>query len=249
MERFRQPTLITSVQRALRLLEEVGRYRYGATAKQLARATGLALGTTYHLLRTLAHEGYLVRDEGRYHYGEAAAGIGRADRRQRARRQLGERMAAIADELDAAVYLAVYEDGEVRVPEVVSGPGRPAVAEWADFRATAHAHAIGLCLLSQLGDAERRDHLDRHPPEAVTPFTVAEPAAVLRRLEAVAAVNRVSERQEYALGSVCAAVPLAVGGTVAAVALSLPLRHAGRLAAAAERLRVQIGAMAPVLAL
>ncbi|MCZ9336989.1 helix-turn-helix domain-containing protein, partial [Streptomyces sp. TRM76130] len=46
-------TLIGSVRRAMRLLECVARHRYGAPAKQLARETGLALPTAYHLLRTL----------------------------------------------------------------------------------------------------------------------------------------------------------------------------------------------------
>ncbi|WP_159045551.1 helix-turn-helix domain-containing protein, partial [Streptomyces puniciscabiei] len=51
-------TLIGSVQRAMRLLETVATHVYGAPAKQLARETGLALPTAYHLLRTLVHEGY-----------------------------------------------------------------------------------------------------------------------------------------------------------------------------------------------
>ncbi|MEV8154761.1 helix-turn-helix domain-containing protein, partial [Streptomyces fradiae] len=55
------PTLIGSVQRALRLLEAVGAHADGAPAKQLARETGLPLATAYHLLRTLTHEGYLVQ--------------------------------------------------------------------------------------------------------------------------------------------------------------------------------------------
>lgn len=46
------PTLISSVQRAFRLMEAVGAHESGVPAKQLARETGLALGTTYHLLRT-----------------------------------------------------------------------------------------------------------------------------------------------------------------------------------------------------
>ncbi len=41
----------------------------GAPAKQLARETGLALPTAYHLLRTLVHEGYLRRDKGLFFLG------------------------------------------------------------------------------------------------------------------------------------------------------------------------------------
>ncbi|MFJ5884941.1 helix-turn-helix domain-containing protein [Kitasatospora cineracea] len=69
------PTLIASAQRALRLLEAAARHPSGATAKQLARDTGLALGTTYHLLRTLVHDRYLERREGRYRTGPAVSGL------------------------------------------------------------------------------------------------------------------------------------------------------------------------------
>ena len=62
-----EPTLIQSVQRALHLMEAVADSDGRATAKELARRTGLALPTAYHLLRTLVHEGYLRRlDDGCY---------------------------------------------------------------------------------------------------------------------------------------------------------------------------------------
>ncbi|HXM57281.1 MAG TPA: helix-turn-helix domain-containing protein, partial [Candidatus Dormibacteraeota bacterium] len=54
-------TLISSVQRALRLLEAASRAPSGAAAKQLARSAGIPIGTTYHLLRTLHFEGYMRR--------------------------------------------------------------------------------------------------------------------------------------------------------------------------------------------
>ncbi|WP_209439509.1 helix-turn-helix domain-containing protein [Kitasatospora phosalacinea] len=242
----RAPTLITSVQRALRLLEAVGSHAHGATAKQLARSAGLPLGTTYHLLRTLTHEGYLRREDGRFHYGEAAERIGHATERQSDRTDLRGRMEELRDELGAAVYYAVYEDGEVRVVHVASGAGQPAVEEWADFRATAHAHAIGLCLLSQLGTEERLDHLSRYRPCALTPSTSEGVRTVLRRLERVRPTAPVLERQEYALGTVCAAVPITVGSVVATVAVSLPLEQGERLGPVAARLRALVGAMFPV---
>ncbi|MFJ3633609.1 helix-turn-helix domain-containing protein [Streptomyces sp. NPDC090112] len=59
------PTLIGSVQRALRLLEAMSAEN-GATAKRLARLTGIPLPTVYHLLRTLSHEGYVQREGGAF---------------------------------------------------------------------------------------------------------------------------------------------------------------------------------------
>lgn len=59
------PTLIGSVQRALRLVEAMYA-EGGATAKRLARLTGIPLPTVYHLLRTLTHEGYVQREGGAF---------------------------------------------------------------------------------------------------------------------------------------------------------------------------------------
>ena len=50
--------LIRSVSRALRVLESVGRAPRGLTVKQIARRCELTVATTYHLVRTLAYEGY-----------------------------------------------------------------------------------------------------------------------------------------------------------------------------------------------
>ncbi|MFJ6621291.1 IclR family transcriptional regulator [Kitasatospora sp. NPDC091335] len=244
----RGPTLIGSVQRALRLLEAVGGFRHGATAKQLARAAELPLGTAYHLLRTLVHEGYLRRSEGRFFHGEALDGIARS-RAGHGDPGLRARMQALRDELGAAVYFALYRDGEVQVVDVVEDPNRPAVEPWADFRATAHAHAIGQCLLGQLPEEERRDHLSRHPPDGLTPSTLSGETAVLRRLASLRPTMPVLERQEYALGTVCAAVAITIGPVVATMALSLPVEQSDRLVPAARQLRRGVGAMSPAFIL
>lgn len=61
-ERAREPSgLIGSAQRALRVLEVVAAADGAITAKAVARRAGYKLSTTYHLLNTLEHEGYLVR--------------------------------------------------------------------------------------------------------------------------------------------------------------------------------------------
>ncbi|MFE9422363.1 IclR family transcriptional regulator [Kitasatospora sp. NPDC006697] len=237
------PTLIASVQRALRLLEAVGGFVQGATAKQLARTADLPLGTTYHLLRTLTHEGYLRRSEGRFFYGESVAGISEAEDRQRVRRRLRTGLTELCAELGAAVYLAVYREGEVEVVEVADSDRCPAVAEWADFRATAHAHAIGRCLLGQLGEEQRRDHLARHRPVDLTAATVTEESVLLRRLAGVRPSAPVFEHQEDALGTVCAAVPLRLGPDAATLAISLPNEQADRLALAGNRLAGAAGAL------
>lgn len=71
----RRPSdLIQSVSRACRILDEVRRHPAGVSAKQVAGRCGLRLATTYHLLRTLAYEGWLERTpSGDYRVGRKLA--------------------------------------------------------------------------------------------------------------------------------------------------------------------------------
>ncbi|WP_063738053.1 MULTISPECIES: IclR family transcriptional regulator [unclassified Streptomyces] len=241
-------TLIGSVQRAMRLLECVAAREYGATAKQLAREAQLALPTTYHLLRTLTHEGYLRRDKGLFFLGDAAERLSSSGAEQKRRSTVADALAHWRDMLGVPVYYAVYRAGEIEIVSVADTRGNPAVAEWADFRETGHAHAIGQCLLSQLDDATRRDHLDRHPVRALTPYTVPDARTLLRRLERVGRMEPVFERQEYALGTACAALPLTAGTTAATVAVSLPCHQADRLLPAVRRLQSELGRLLGTLA-
>ncbi|MGC5034482.1 MULTISPECIES: IclR family transcriptional regulator [unclassified Streptomyces] len=233
----------------MRLLETVARHEYGAPAKQLARETGLALPTTYHLLRTLVHEGYLRRDKGLFFLGAAAELLSSSGARQKRRSTVVDALARWRDALGAPVYYAVYREGEIEVMCVSDTPANPAVEEWAGFRETGHAHAIGQCLLSQLDEEARRDHLDRYPVQPLTPYTVRDNHSLLRRLERIRRMEPVIERQEYALGAVCAAIPLTLGTTAATVAISLPAHQSDRLLPAARQLQNEIGRLIGSLAL
>ena len=242
------PTLIGSVQRAMRLLEAVASHDEGAPAKQLAREAGLALPTAYHLLRTLAHEGYLRKEKGVFRLGAAAERLGSSGAQQNRRGMITDALRHWRDAIGVPVYFAVYREGEIEVVAVADTPGNPAVAEWADFRETGHAHAIGQCLLAQLDDEARRDHLDRYPAYSITPYSVRDGLALLRRLDGLGRMKPVVERQEYALGTVCAAFPVTVGTTAATMAVSLPSHQAGRLLPAARQLQSEVGKLVGTLA-
>lgn len=237
------PTLIGSVQRALRLLEAVGSHADGAPAKQLAREAGLPLPTAYHLLRTLTHEGYLQRENGVFVFGPAAERLASGGALQNRRSKIIKSLARWRDSIGVPVYFAVYREGEIEVAGVADTPAAPAVEEWADFRETGHAHAIGQCLLGQLDERTREDYLDRHPVEAITPYTVRDRRALSDRLAATERMQPVVERQEYALGTVCAAIPVTVGSGAATMAISVPLDQQERLLPAIERLRGEVGSL------
>jgi DNA-binding IclR family transcriptional regulator len=233
----------------MRLLEAVAARDHGAPAKQLAREAGLALPTAYHLLRTLVHEGYLRRDKGLFFLGEAAEQLSSSGAQQKRRSTVSDALAHWRDSIGVPVYYAIYRDGEIEVMCVADTPGNPAVEEWADFRETGHAHAIGQCLLSQLDEKARRDHLDRYPVQSITPYTVRDNDSLLRRLDRTGRMEPVIERQEYALGTVCAAIPITAGSTAGTMAISLPSHQAKRLLPAARQLQSEIGKLLGTLAI
>lgn len=194
--------------------------RRGRPGQAARPGGGLALPTAYHLLRTLAHEGYLRKEKGLFVLGAAAERLSSSGAQQNRRGMITDALQHWRDAIGVPVYFSVYREGEIEVVAVADTPGNPAVAEWADFRETGHAHAIGQCLLAQLDDESRRDHLDRYPAHSITPYTVRDDRALLRRLNGQGRMQPVVERQEYALGTVCAAFPITVGSTAATMAVS-----------------------------
>ncbi|MET9732981.1 IclR family transcriptional regulator C-terminal domain-containing protein [Streptomyces sp. NPDC006458] len=227
-----------SAQDALRVLETVARHTTGVTDAELARETGLGQERLTTLLRMLRREGYVEQiADGAYVTGDALARLSSAHQREEALRdQLQRTLNRLRDSVGAAVYISRYVDGEVKVTQYADGPGTPAVNEWVDFRQSAHATAVGKSLLGQLDHNGRRDHLSRHKMARLTSRTITSDKLLLSRLEAQPPTVPVLDLQEYAVGTVCAAVPITAGSSVGCLALSLPVEHAHRLRQAADTL-------------
>ncbi|MEU2735570.1 IclR family transcriptional regulator [Streptomyces sp. NPDC007095] len=231
------PTLITSVQRAFRLLEAVGAHENGVQAKQLARETGLPLATAYHLLRTMVHDGYVRKlDDGGFVLGDKVQSLHSSGRGQALLGRVRPTLAALRDELAAAAYLTFYEEGEIRVAEIVDGPRTPRVDLWVGFEDSGHATALGKCVLRELDDESREEYLSRHSLADLTPRTITSPLELLRRLDSSPMAPAVTDLEEYALGTVCVAVPVYSGETLGSLGVSLPANRLSQLEDVLERL-------------
>ncbi|MBZ4015655.1 IclR family transcriptional regulator [Streptomyces purpurogeneiscleroticus] len=235
-----------SVRYALRVLETVSRHPTGTTDAQIARETGLPAAHLTHMLAMLRREGYLDQlSDGAYVVGESLALLGGGvDRAQALNDKLQTSLDELRDSVGAAVYISRYIDGEVRILHYADGPQTPKVNEWAEFHRTAHASAMGKCLLAQLDHDGRRDHLSRHKTARLTSRTITNEKVLFHKLDSQPASVPVLDLQEYAVGTVCAAVPITAGATVGCLALSMPLEHAHRLRKAADTLNRRA---APVL--
>jgi IclR family transcriptional regulator, acetate operon repressor len=224
------PTLIGSVQRAFRLLEAVSAHANGAPAKQLARETGLPLATAYHLLRTLVYDGYVRKlDDGGFVLGDKLQTLHVRGGGQALLSRVRPTLAALRDELATAAYLTFYEEGEIRVAEIVDGPRAPRVDLWVGFEDAGHATALGKSVLRELDDEARRDYLSRHHLADLTPRTITSAPELLRQLDTSPVAPAVTDLEEYSLGTVCVAVPVYSGDTLGSLGVSLPADRVSRL--------------------
>jgi IclR family acetate operon transcriptional repressor len=213
----RGPTLIQSVQRALRLLEVVSDSAGRAQAKELARAAGFSLPTTYHLLRTLTHEGYLQRlDDGGYVLGHRLDVVLQHGGAARSVAQARPPLEWLRDEIGSAVYLARYnDDGEIVILDIVDSAKAPRIDLWVGIHDAAHATALGKSILGQLRAPDREEYLSSHPMHQLTRHTLVQARHLRARLphpDGVAVDN-----EEYAVGIGCLAAPISTPEIVGAV--------------------------------
>jgi len=200
--------LIRSVSRALRILEAVGASPEGCNPKVVARRCGLHLSTTYHLLRTLAYEGYLLRTA----TGDYRLGLEISDRYRDLQASLTRppRVTAVlrhlAQETGHSGYLARFVDGRVTITSVVEAPGSPHLEDLIPgFDEATHATALGKALLSRLPRAQRHRFLRDTGMRPVTPLTVRDLAALDAELDGVTDDAVFVEHEQYRGSVSCAA--------------------------------------------
>jgi DNA-binding IclR family transcriptional regulator len=173
--------LIRSVSRALRVLEAVGHTPKGLTVKQIARRCELTTATTYHLIRTLAYEGYVNRRED----GTYAMGFEIADRFRelmaafRAPVTVMDALRQAAADTGFSHYLATFVGGQVVITSAAEGPHSPHTEDLIPgFDDGAHATALGKALLGTLTHDQRLRYLKDRGMRQYTSLTLTQPEAL-----------------------------------------------------------------------
>ena len=226
--------LVGSVQRALRVLEVVAGAGDGITAKAVARRTGFKLPTTYHLLNTLVHEGYLVRLP-------HARGFGLGYKLTALNRQLCEQLDVtprVTEVLElahrqsgAATYYGVLRDAHLVVAHIVDSAAAPRVHPLdVGFHEGAHATSFGKVLLAAMPRTQRRDYLAGTGLTRLTARTITRLDALEEELDEVRESRVAVEIEEFRPGIACVAAPVldAGGLVVGAVAASAPVTRFAR---------------------
>lgn len=216
-----------SAARVLDILEFVGRNEKPLALSEISVALGLPKSSTYLLLQTLVHRGYLEgpSNSGPFHLGLKVLELGGAYSRGldvvREFRTVAQRVVATCQEtvqlavLDGVdiVYLA-KEDG-TRPVRLVSHVGK---------RLPGYATALGKVLLAAVPTSDLMSLLSSTRLSPMTPCTIRTLPELMEELSLVRKQGYALDREEALEGLWCFAAPVldSHGATVAAISVSIP---------------------------
>jgi IclR family transcriptional regulator, acetate operon repressor len=230
---------VESVDRALRMLEELSRHGSGASLEELASALALPKSSLHRTLAALRQRGFATqREDGRYLLGPEPLRIAfdfydRLDVRVWLRPTL-ERLRA---GLNETIHLGVLDGADVVYVDKLEPTHPIALSSKIGGRNPAHCTGVGKALLAWTypTDAALRAWVERYEPLArPTRKTIHEPAALAREMTRIRTEGVAKDLEESEPGVKCVAAPVFFGGStpVAAISISAPKE---RLPAAAMR--------------
>jgi DNA-binding IclR family transcriptional regulator len=219
---------------ALKVLRLLARHAQPIPASTIARQLDLPRSSTYHLLKVLADEGFVVHlpEERRYGLGVAAYEIGSAYVRQEPLRWIAQTvLTRLVSATTHNAHLAVLHGRDVLYVIEERAPNRPDLVTDVGVRLPAHLTASGLAMLAALPQPQ----IDALFPSrrVLTRRHEAGPAS-LKQLRATLDATReqgYAEEDGYVtpgLASVATAVLDHAQHPIAAVALTFPAAVDGR---------------------
>jgi DNA-binding IclR family transcriptional regulator len=220
-----------SLNRAVELLHAVAAQPAGASAAELARATGLPRSTVTRTLHTLADAG-LVEHAGEWVLGYELVRLARAADPYRGLIEAARPvLARLRDATDESALLALFRDRPGMEIVLQLDPNRHVgVADWVGVEVPLHASAAGKLALAELGPDELADWLAANPPTPFTPSTLTDEEALAAELTRVRRLGwaELVDELEDGLASLAAGVRTADGELVGAVGVSGPTFRLGR---------------------
>jgi IclR family transcriptional regulator, acetate operon repressor len=225
----REPGAVTSVSRALDLLQLLAAAGGRLPISELAERSGLALGTVHRLLRTLTDRGYVRQDaDRRYALGAALLPLGDAASRLLSSWAVPY-LVELVESSGETANLAVLDDDHVVY--LAQAPGRHRMRMFTEVgrRVLPHSTAVGKVLMAWHSEDQVRRVVARLGLPRRTPHTLTSLEQLFAELADVRRRGWAVDDEEEEVGVRCLAVPVGPGPrAVAAVSVSGP---ASRLAA------------------
>jgi len=220
--------LLGTVRRALRVLDYLAEAEVPVPIKQLAAELELNISNAYHVMNTLAVDGYVSRDErtGAYGLGAKTARLGDAYTRSW---PVEPELRAIVSDLGVQTgenaYLAMLHGRAVVITDIVESRQRVRVhALHRGYSADLHARALGKAVLAYQDARAVREHFASHPPRRITPRTLVTMTAIESELERVRRRGYSEDLEEFCEGVCCLGAPFFApdGSPAGSLSVSVP---------------------------
>ena len=236
---------VESVDRALRLLQELGGHGSGATLEELSAATGLPKSSVHRTLAALRGRGFAMQqDDGRYLIGSELVRVAFAfHERVDLRVVLRPVLTSLREELNETVHLGLLQGGDVVYLDKLESSHPITLTSTVGGRNPAHCTAVGKALLAWTYPDEtqlRAWIAEQGTLGSRTTHSITSPDALVREAARIRADGYARDMEESELGVRCLAAPIFLGSARprAAVSISAPRERlpASRIRAVAPEL-------------
>jgi DNA-binding IclR family transcriptional regulator len=216
---------VTSVERALSILELLASKHQGLSTSAISRSAQVPKSSTSYLLRTLVARGYVHRDEetGQHTLGIRVLSLGGQAIQGMALREVAvPHLRGIVERTRLGAHLAILDHGDAVYIEKIESPGFIKMDIWIGRRVAPQLTAIGKALICHLEPHDVREIAARHRVSPASSKTIQSLPHLYDELARTRQRGYAVDDEEHAVGVRCIAAPVfaASGDVVAAVGVT-----------------------------
>lgn len=216
---------VTSVERALSILELLASKHQGLSTSEISRFARLPKSSTSYLLRTLVGRGYVRRDAetGQHTLGVRILSLGGQAMQGMALREVAlPHLRHLVERTRLGAHLAILDQGDAVYIERLESPGFIKMDIWNGRRVAPQATAIGKALICHMEKQEVQEIAAHHRLNPASAKTIMSLPRLLTELAATRRRGYAIDDEEHAVGVRCVAAPVfaASGEIVAAIGVS-----------------------------
>lgn len=215
---------VPALDRALSILELLGRSRAGLTLPELVEQSGLPRSSVHYLLVTLERRGYVERNDrtSRYLFGLnlvqlANGACGGLSMRQNAAPCLSDLMRRT----QMTVHMAILKGHEAIIVAKHSPLEGARMSTWVGKRMDVHCTGLGKALIAHVNDAELERIIREHGLPRHNENTIFTPRKLREELSRVARQGYAVDDEEDELGLRCIGAPVLNSGGRVMAAVSI----------------------------
>lgn len=199
---------VSVLERGVRVLSAFDAEHTELGVSELARRCGLAKSTVHRMVGELVRLGLLEPAGPGLRLGMRLFELGQLVPRQRTLREAAlPYLEDLREATHSAVHLAVLDGIEVVYIEILRGRERQPLPSRVGGRMPAHATGVGKAILAFSPAAVVKARIDAGLTRC-SPYTIVLPGLLARELHTIAATGVSYDREESAVGVVCAAAPV-----------------------------------------